>query len=114
MFAKYAMYKYTDAYKKMLSYAQAMDIDQPGYLDSFKSRTGRYIIGQDGEEIEFRPHRWFTKMVAKPEYQEEFMEIVPGDGWINTDENDDLLNKNFDTSYGMSYVPKRDIYDNSK
>nr|UWG30495.1 MAG: hypothetical protein [Bacteriophage sp.] len=28
------------------------------------------------------------------------MEILPGDGYLNSDENNDLLDKDFDESYG--------------
>nr|UVN02161.1 MAG: hypothetical protein [Bacteriophage sp.] len=28
------------------------------------------------------------------------MEVLPGDGYLNSDENNDLLDKDFDESYG--------------
>jgi hypothetical protein len=48
-------------------------------------------------------------------YQEKFTELIPGDGWINRDDNDQLLNIEYKKAgYDVPYIPKRELYDNSK
>lgn len=123
IFEKYAESVDTELYKQLKKLAQQRDLFEPGYYDDFISSTGRQILDVfTGEEMGFRPYRWFTKIVAKPEYEEEFMDVVPGDGWINTneDEYNELLDPHFKEfeSEGMTMIPRTDVlngrYDNSK
>lgn len=58
----------------------------------------------------FVPYSWLQRMEA---VDEEFMETAPNDAWIDKQESD-LLNHNFDESYNISYVPKRELYDNEE
>jgi hypothetical protein len=91
----------------------------------FLASTGTFY----GPDMEYyRRFRWFNKVEVLPEYQEEFTELVPGDGFINTEENDSLINENYQKlskqigipgqETTMSMIPKINIkngrYDNSK
>ena len=89
------------------------DKEEPGYLDTFQRNTGRLVEDVEGE-ISWQAKPWFRKVVAKQAYYDRFMEVLPGDGYLNSDENNDLLDKDFDESYGQAFVPKKELYDNSK
>lgn len=65
--------------------------------------------------------RWATKIVVKKSkdddgipFFDKFTELIPGDGWINTDNNNKHVNKDFDESYGVSMVPKKELYSNKE
>lgn len=113
IFRKYAQSSLTDVYKEMHRLAVLRDKDEPGYLDTFQRNTGRLVEDVDGE-ISWQAKPWFRKVVAKQAYYDRFMEVLPGDGYLNSDENNDLLDKDFDESYGQAFVPKKELYDNFK
>ena len=67
----------------------------------------------------FRPYRWYQKMQAKN--VSKYMELVPGDTWIDYSDNDMFNDDKFDASQNATMVPRADyvengkrIYDNSK
>lgn len=69
----------------------------------------------------FRPYRWYQKMQAKN--VEKYMEMVPGDAWIDYSDNDIFDDKEFDASENSTTVPRLDyvdektgkrVYDNTK
>lgn len=60
-------------------------------------------------DVEFKPYSWLTRIEA---VDEKFMTTEPNDAWIEREETD-LINPNFDESYGVTWVPKRELYDNS-
>nr|DAN22262.1 MAG TPA_asm: hypothetical protein [Bacteriophage sp.] len=43
------------------------------------------------------------------------MELIPGNGYAESDKNNDFLNDKFDSlkHYNKKWVPKRSLYDNS-
>lgn len=106
IFRKYAKSSLTDVYKEMHRLAVLRDKEEPGYLDTFQRNTGRLVEDVEGE-ISWQAKPWFRKVVAKQAYYDRFMEVLPGDGYLNSDENNDLLDKDFDESYGQAFVPKR-------
>jgi hypothetical protein len=61
--------------------------------------------------------RWGTKMVVIY-HPEEYVEITPGDGWVNTDDRGDLLNPEYKRlssipgNENMSMIPKEELYKN--
>lgn len=127
VFAKYAKWAATEEYlqlKKEIFKGVSEDMTDETY-DMFLASTGTFY-GPDMEQ--YRRFRWFNKIEVLPEYQEEFTELVPGDGFINTEENDSLKNEEYDRlskSVGlpgeevtMSMIPKASAqggrYDNSK
>ncbi len=113
LFKKYAKSETTALYKKYLSIARkkAEETNNPDYLDSFLLATGRYYDSID--DTSYRPYRWYTKIVAKPEYADRYMDIVPGDGWMDRDDNK-FINDDFDESQNSAMVPKKSLYDNSE
>ena len=127
IFSKYAKWTATEEYlqlKKEVFKGVSDEMADETY-DMFLASTGTFY-GPDMEQ--YRRFRWFNKIEVLPEYQEEFTELVPGDGFINTEENDSLRNENYDrlsktigipgTETTMSMIPKADVkngkYDNSK
>nr|UWD62816.1 MAG: hypothetical protein [Bacteriophage sp.] len=44
------------------------------------------------------------------------MELVPGNGYMESDKNNSFLNEKFNDlkKYDKKWVPKRELYDNSK
>ena len=58
----------------------------------------------------------FSRLTAKPEYEDEYMELVPGNGYMESDKNNSFLNEKFNDlkKYDKKWVPKRELYDNSK
>ena len=91
--------------------ARQMDYENPGILGSVMKQMGTYT-GDDTDP--WHAYSWFTKLVARPEYEEEFMEEIPGDNWIERDDGGNLREENFDENEGMSMIPKGSRYDNSK
>lgn len=104
VFNKYAKSEYTALYKKLLEEAT-----KGGYIDQFRKMTGSYDVEND----EYIVHKWFTKLMPKDEYLEDYAEWVPGAGWNDYESNDLWRNKDFDESEGMTMVPKKSLYDNS-
>lgn len=110
IFQKYAKYEWTELYKRLYSQAQYEDVEHPGYLQNFMRKTGKFIVhfdpmsdSIDDSAIEFRPYSWYTKLAVKVD---EFEELMPGDGYINTDTDKQWLNPEFDESEQQSIVPK--------
>lgn len=79
------------------------------------------IYIDDGLDDKIIKPRWATKLVVKNKVTDEgesfiemFTELLPGDGWINSDENNNLLNPNYDSSLNVPYIPKKQLADGSK
>ena len=111
LFKKYLKSTLTDSAKLQLRVARQMDYENPGILGSVMKQMGTYT-GDDTDP--WHAYSWFTKLVARPEYEEEFMEEIPGDNWIERDDGGNLREENFDENEGMSMIPKGSRYDNSK
>lgn len=93
--------------------AESNDFD---LYDYFLDAT--YVLTMDYEGQIMRTNRLkkqFSKLVAKPEYEDEYMELQPGNGYIEADENNDFVNPEFQNlkKYNKKWVPKRSLYDNS-
>ena len=145
IFRKYAQQVTTDAYNDGLRAAQiAADIrvaeegfSQSANIDSLFVQDPQEVIAfyQETGTIEERvdymtgdvmyiphPYRFYTKIIPQPEYQDRFMEIMPGDNFIYTQDENPFLNKDFDESEEESVVPKKSgtwngekfSYDNSE
>lgn len=112
IFRKYAKSSLTDVYKEMRRLAKLRDMDEPGYLDTFEKNTGHLVEDINGE-ISWEANPWFRKIVAKQAYYDRFMEVLPGDGYINSDENSELLDKEWNESQGQAFIPKKELYDNT-
>lgn len=114
VFDKYAIRDTTDSYKRQLKavYKRAAIEENDAIIDAFRLATGTYKFISADQEI-YTLHKWYTKVVPNEEYKDQFMELTPGDGWIDRDDSN-FINTNFDESEGMSMVPKKQLYDNSK
>lgn len=121
---KYIKYVDTAQLKKAKEDARAearrrLAQDEDPFGDTTEDELMNIILGNTYGYIDFDddlldtagtfvPYSWLQKMESvDPQY----MDIEPNDAWIDKEDND-LLNKNFDPSYGVSFVPKRSLYDN--
>lgn len=148
IFGKYAQQVTTDAYNDGLRAAQMaaeMSYEEEGFSQAMSIEAA---LNQDGsispevmayyqetgtieERIDYmtgeiiyipHPYRFYTKIIPQPEYQDQFMEIMPGDNFIYTQDENPFLNKEYDESEEESIVPKKSgtwngekfSYDNSK
>jgi hypothetical protein len=79
---------------------------------------GDAVAGED--VLRRRIPKWASKLVVKPgtdeegiSYIEKFTELLPGDGWINSDENNTLINPVYkemcekDPSLNVPFIPKK-------
>lgn len=106
LFNKYTTTEFTEYYKKARAQAAEMELESPGTYDDFIMSTSTYRFDYlTGEEVP-ETIRWFTKLVAKPEYADQFMETIPGDGWIEHSENE-LANDKYDHNNKSFLQPKR-------
>lgn len=105
---KYTVTQETALYKKMREEARAA-----GFLGEFLKRTGYDVVMDDSGITTHKPYKWYTKIMPKPEYMDEFFEVKPGKGWIDYETSGDLINGNFDEKENMDKVPKKALYDNS-
>lgn len=114
IFDKYATRESTDTYKRQLKLVQrkAAETNNEYLIDAFRAATGSYKM-LDSEIVIYRLHKWYNKISVKDEYKDRFVDITPGDGWLDKDDSK-FINKDFDESEGMSMVPKKSLYDNSK
>lgn len=91
------------------------------YLQSvYTSYYRKRMIDEDIDLENIKKPRWATRLVVRNKIAEDgeslidkFTELIPGDGWINSDENNSLINPNFDTSMNVPYIPVKSLYDNS-
>lgn len=91
------------------------------YLQSvYTSYYRKRMIDEDIDLENVKKPRWATRLVVRNKIAEDgeslidkFTELIPGDGWINSDENNSLINPNFDTSMNVPYIPVKSLYDNS-
>lgn len=107
VFNEFMSSQYTSYYKKTHS-SDDLELGEMDVYDDIKGSKHK------------RP-RWATKLVVKNKkfedgesYIDRFTELLPGDGWINSDENNDLINPVYQ-QYKMNvpYIPKKSLYDNS-
>lgn len=87
-------------------------------IDTFDQEMFTLMLAEHGYLQEFDgffdviPFKWLQRLQAKN--FDEFMEIVPNNGWQEQEEDQSLLNDKFDSKYNTTMVPKRSKYDNSK
>lgn len=134
VWAKYIDFVETDEFKEYRKeYFQMFEEDFANspewYEEMFDEETGRFVGDPDFGEQDHILYRWFTKLTLKEQdklphgvNRSDYVEIVPGDGFILTNRTSKYKNPNYDASYGEKFVPKRDYvdengikrYDNSK
>lgn len=106
LYSKYTMTIPTEYYKKAAKQAAIDDIDNPGAYEAFIESTNEYYYDYLTQSEETRIIRYFTKLVARPEYEDEFMDFIPGDGWIEHQETY-MANPNYDNNNKQFLQPKR-------
>lgn len=107
-FVKYLQSTYTSYYRKKMS-----------------ESIGDAVAGED--VLRRRIPKWASKLVVKQgtdeegiSYIEKFTELLPGDGWINSDENNTLINPVYkemcekDPSLNVPFIPKKQLEDGTK
>ena len=133
IFKKYAQQVNTEAYNEGLRAAQIaaqMDYESQGFspesslnaamdqTDVISPQVMAYWqeTGTIEERVDYatgdviyipHPYRFYTKIIPQPEYQDRFVEIMPGDNFIYTQDENPFLNKEFDESEEESCVPKK-------
>lgn len=100
VFNTYLKSEYTSYYKRQMKSSSDM---------------GDMFI-DDGISENFIVPRWATKLVVKNKTTDSgesfismFTDLIPGDGWINSDESNDLLNEKYDQSMNVPFIPKKEI-----
>lgn len=118
---KYAQFVPTDAYNRLKRIAERRSFEDPEILSKFMASAGYYYdIG--GDELSYRRYSWYSKLKVRKEYEDQFTELVPGDGFLNTDDSNVYKNDKFDEqlAQGSWFIPKqfdsngKPLYDNSK
>lgn len=128
--------KWTQQFADMLAEARRLDMqesikdgsievsdDQNTNVKKFLVTHGflkLYSDGMGGVMESFTPYQFYTKIVPK-EY-DKYMEVSPGDNYIEQDPESSFLDKDFDPDENETYVPKttgtyngkKFSYDNSK
>ena len=108
----------TEVYNKMREWATSnLDLDAyDDFINSTHDEIIDWISGQPTGEIRLK--REYSKLVARDEYKDEYMELLPGDGYMESNKNNEYVNKNFEAlkKYDRKWVPKKSIkrYDNTK
>ena len=120
LFQKYTTTEYTESFNQLRKQALAAEAEDPGMYEMIMQQAYRMVFDSITGQEEPQLLRWFTKIVARPEYEDQFMDFIPGDGWIMSDDNNDLVNTEFDDTNPEKMQPKRFdkdgnvLYDNSK
>lgn len=101
------------------AYKNVFDKYLKSVYTSYYRQQGGFSHLSDSELSKIRKPKWATKLELKnvtiegQSIEELYTELLPGDGWINRDENTSLLNPEFKPEMGVPYIPKRELYDNS-
>lgn len=110
--------KQSKAYRK--AYAKVFDKYLKSVYTSYYRASGRFSHLDEADIKKIRKPKWATKLKLKDvtingqSIQDLYTELLPGDGWINRDENTSLLNKDFDQSMGVPYIPKKILSDGTR
>lgn len=105
--------KWNKAYKKVFNkYLKEV-------YTSYYMQQGGFSHLDTVDISKIRKPKWATKLELKnveingESIQDLYTELLPGDGWINRDEDTSLLNPNYKPEMGVPYIPKKEFYDNS-
>lgn len=128
--------KWTQQFADMLAEARRLDIqeqtkdgvlsigdDQNTHVKNFLVTHGflkLYDDGFGGILEKFTPYQFYTKIVPKD--YDKYVEVAPGDNYIEQDPESTFLDKDFDQDENETYIPKingtyngvKFSYDNSK
>lgn len=97
----------------MLNKARRLDVDAEhnGLLGTnvanFMATHGNVMydfIGSTPVPVGFRPYTFYTKVV--PLNFDKYVDVMPGDNFVQQDDNSSFLDENFDETENEAYVPK--------
>nr|DAJ12461.1 MAG TPA: hypothetical protein [Bacteriophage sp.] len=72
-----------------------------------------YDDGMGGILEKFTPYQFYTKIVPKD--YDRYVEVAPGDNYIEQDPESSFLDKEFDPNENETYIPKvNGVYNGSK
>lgn len=117
LYKKYTKSVSTQVYQQMLKYANShLSIEERDlFFDETHVAEIDWLTGM--ETGSFRLKKQYSKLVAREEYEDQFMELIPGDGYMESNNNNEFTNKNFEAlkKYNKRWVPKKSIkkYDNT-
>lgn len=115
---KYLKFEETEAFKEIEDQVKNRIIELYGYFDAdvffrVMQQYGTAWFDRNlGIYTDFRPYKWYTKAVAKNKYK--YMEWVPGENFTDIEGSTEFRNPNFNSEYGVSYVPLKEKYENQK
>lgn len=101
------------------AYKKVFDKYLKSVYTSYYKQQGGFSHLDNADMKNIRKPKWATKLTLKDvtidgeSIQDIYTELLPGDGWIDRDENNSLLNDKYDSSMGVPYIPKKEFYDNS-
>lgn len=101
------------------AYKKVFDKYLKSVYTSYYRQQGGFSHLDNADMKNIRKPKWATKLTLKDvtidgeSIQDIYTELLPGDGWIDRDENNSLLNDKYDSSMGVPYIPKKEFYDNS-
>lgn len=101
---------YRDAKRKVLQNLSEDTFDLDEYYYGLSEYGQIYFDYISGAVQGIMPYKWTQKSVA---VNDAYMEIQPGDAWINTD-NQTHINPNFDEEENESIIPKKELYLNQE
>lgn len=91
---EYSKQVYTRTYLRMREKAKREDRINPGEYQKFERATVYYVDDGFGEYVA-KVLPWFKMIVPTNKYEEEFMEILPGDGYIDPDDQSEYKNQEY-------------------
>ena len=117
VFDQFITFVDTEYYKQIKKGIEKAATGEDGQIDlsvqdAMLEAYGTFLVDENGIEVGFKPHRWLQRMEAID--IDKYMEYQPGDAWTEKVDNESLLNKKFDPKENCSFVPKKELYDNSK
>lgn len=119
--------KWTQQFADMLQQARRLDAQNAAEnglsFDDESSNVSKFLVthgflslrndGFGGVIEKFTPYQFYTKIVPKD--YDKYMEIAPGDNYIEQDPESSFLDKDFDPSENETYIPlKEGMYNGKK
>ena len=123
---KLVTYGASKAYKDLANYYYSQypdNLDLANTIIDNKTRKVIYKFSDGALETSFGSlHTWYTKTIVKPEFFDQFAEMVPNDNYLDDSVKSELIDHRFDEweDQGEYMVPRTDTpelkqrYDNSK
>ena len=95
------------------AYKKVFDKYLKSVYTSYYRQQGGLAHLDDVDLSKIRKPKWATKLQFKnvslegQRVEDLYTELLPGDGWIDRDEDNSLLNPNYKPEMGVPYIPKK-------